>query len=517
MMKRAQRMNGLLRRLRRCGRDAEAARTGDGQLLAAFIERRDDEAFARLVQRHGAMVLGVCRRVLGSLHDAEDAFQATFLVLVRRAGTIGRRELIGNWLYGVAYRTALEARAKRLRRMAREKPINDVAGPVGDNPLVERELQRALDRELSRLPDKYRVPVVLCDLEGRGRREVARQLRLPEGTLSSRLATARKLLAARLSRHGPTVGAGLLTATLAQHAAARLPAALADATAKAAIAFSAGNGAASAIVSANVFALTQGVIKAMFLTKLKITAAWLLLIGVLSVGAAGFAHGITAGDSPGDNPRPAAIAANAQDQKPEEDRERLAAALKELRDAQNKLREAQATNDKLRKELEELDEQWRQVHAKLQAEKKLLREQLNDLKEKLQALQAAPPGQAPGEGGPPKKESKLRGLLAERVATLQQVAEAAVRDHRAGRDSFDRVHQAQIALHNAELELCQTDKQRVEVLERIVGQAHRWEDEVARRHKVGACPVVDVLQARAARLEAQIALERAMAKTPVQK
>src|SRR5262249_2233965 len=146
----------------------------DGQLLERFLARREESAFTALVQRHGPMVLGVCRRLLHNEHDAEDAFQATFLVLVRKAASIVPREMVGNWLYGVAYRTAQEAKAEAARRRAREQQVKDM--PPRQAAATERldELRALLDQELSRLPDKYRVPVVLCDLEGRTRKEAAR-------------------------------------------------------------------------------------------------------------------------------------------------------------------------------------------------------------------------------------------------------------------------------------------------------------------------------------------------------
>ena len=126
--------------------------------------------------RHGPLVLGVCRRVLRDAHGAEDAFQATFLVLVRRAASVVPREAVGNWLYGVAYRTALEARRAAARRRARERQVHDMPHPTARPQEIGRELRPLLDEELSRLPDKYRSAVVLCDLEGRTRKEAARQL-----------------------------------------------------------------------------------------------------------------------------------------------------------------------------------------------------------------------------------------------------------------------------------------------------------------------------------------------------
>jgi len=150
----------------------EAART-DGQLLESYLSSREEAAFAALVRRHGPMVWGVCRRVLGSHHDAEDAFQATFLVLVRKAAGVVPREMVANWLYGVAHQTALKARATTAKRRTREKQ-----GPAMPEPPVEQQnlwddLQPLLDQELSRLPDKYRAVIVQCDLEGKTRKEAA--------------------------------------------------------------------------------------------------------------------------------------------------------------------------------------------------------------------------------------------------------------------------------------------------------------------------------------------------------
>src|SRR5205085_417873 len=162
-----------------------------------------------LVDRHGPMVLSVCRRVLGNAHDAEDAFQAAFLVLVRRARKILRRESVGSWLHGVAYRTALKARTAALRRLVKEKQT--AAGQAVDDrsDIVWRELRPILDEEIDRLPEKYRLPLVLCYLEGKTNAEVARQLRWPKGTVATRLARAREQLRRRLTRRGAVLSAGL--------------------------------------------------------------------------------------------------------------------------------------------------------------------------------------------------------------------------------------------------------------------------------------------------------------------
>jgi RNA polymerase sigma factor (sigma-70 family) len=271
-------MKSLLGHLRRAALLRDGGGLTDGQLLESFLSGRENAAFEALVRRHGPMVLGVCRRVLGHVQDAEDAFQATFLVLVRKADSVRPRELVGNWLYGVAYRTALKARSARQR--AKERQVEDMDRP---ETLVEegwQDLLPLLDRELNRLPEKYRVPVVLCELEGRSRKEVARFLKLPEGTVSSRLAAARKMLARRLSRHRPALSAVALGALLADGAVAQLPTpTLVAATVKVVTPVAGG-------VSARVAVLAEGVMKVMVLTKLKIFTAVLLAAAIVG-GAAG--------------------------------------------------------------------------------------------------------------------------------------------------------------------------------------------------------------------------------------
>jgi RNA polymerase sigma factor (sigma-70 family) len=257
----------------------------DGQLLGAFIDHRDEAAFEALVRRHAAMVWGVCLRALGHSHDAEDAFQATFIVLVRRAGSIWPRDMVGNWLYGVAYRTALKAKGAASKRKAREKQVDEMPVKEVHDENVWSDLKPLLDRELSRLGDKYRVPVVLCDLEGKSQREAARQLGWPEGTLMTRLARARALLAKRLTKQGIVLSAGGLALALSQHAAsACAPAPLLTTTIKAATLIAAGKAAAVA-TSASVAALSEGVLQAMFLTKIK--SAMLIVFAVTLIATGG--------------------------------------------------------------------------------------------------------------------------------------------------------------------------------------------------------------------------------------
>src|SRR5581483_4718174 len=222
-------LQGVLQHLRLVLAARSAVGVPDAQLLERFLRQRDEAAFELLVWRHGKMVLGTCQRLLRDAHEAEDAFQACFLALARRAGSIGRRESVGGWLHKVAYRLALGAKARRARRGARERPLGDAA-PVAGPPdpaseAARREVRRVLDEELSRLPDRYRVPFVLCHLEGRSNADAARELGCPVGTVESRLARARKLLRTRLSRKGVALSAGL---------AVSVPAALAASTARAA-------------------------------------------------------------------------------------------------------------------------------------------------------------------------------------------------------------------------------------------------------------------------------------------
>ncbi len=278
-------LSGLVRRLTtELACDGEALT--DATLLGRYLDRHDQDAFALLVRRHGPMVLGVCRRLLGDHHDAEDAFQATFLVAVRKAASVRPRARFGNWLYGVAYRTALVARARIARRRSKERQVDAMPQPPQVVPENDGEqLRQLLDQELSRLPEKYRLPVVLCLLEGRSRRDVARQLGLPEGTLSSRLATARKTLARRLARHGPALAGGALTAALTASASAEPPPALARAAVRIA-----------AVASPQVVALAQGVLNAMLLTRLKVAGLFVLAAVVVTAGAGvtgwcGFAAG----------------------------------------------------------------------------------------------------------------------------------------------------------------------------------------------------------------------------------
>jgi RNA polymerase sigma factor (sigma-70 family) len=234
------------------------------------------------------MVMGVCRRVLHNDHDAEDAFQATFLVLVRKAVSIVPRERVANWLYGVAHQTAFRARVSNAKRRERQKQLMRVAQTSSVSPNPCDDLRILLDREVSRLPEKYRAPVVLCDLEGKTRKEAARHLGWPEGSVSSRLARARALLARRLTRRGLVLSAGTLVGLTSVHGAVAVPASLVASTVKAASAVATGHTGASALISDNVTTLAEGVLRSMFRAKSNGVLGVLLVLG-MAAGVPGFA------------------------------------------------------------------------------------------------------------------------------------------------------------------------------------------------------------------------------------
>jgi RNA polymerase sigma factor (sigma-70 family) len=280
-------INRVIDHLRRAVLLPDGVGLGDGELLSRFIERHDETALAALVGRHGPMVWGVCRRQL-SHHDAADAFQATFLVLVRKAASIRSREMVGNWLYGVAHQTALLARRTAARRRAREVQVTGMPDIEAVQPDQCPDLRPLLDDELSHLPESYRAVIVLCELEGRSRKEAACQLGVPEGTVAGRLARARVMLAKRLIQRGVTLSGGALAAILSQNiASAGVPASVVSKTIKVASLTAAGQ-ATTGVISAQVVALTEGVLKSMLLTKLKTAFVLAVVVGLLGWGSGVF-------------------------------------------------------------------------------------------------------------------------------------------------------------------------------------------------------------------------------------
>src|SRR5262245_53690720 len=234
---------------------------GDAELLERFVRRRDEAAFEVLVWRHGPLVLGLCRRVLRHAQDAEDAFQAAFLTLARKAHTVGKRTSVGSWLYKVAYRIALAARARGLQGRAASPALEDLPAACADEELLWRDLRPVLDEEVSRRAEKYRTPVLLWDLQGLTHEEAARQVGCPPGTLSVRLMRARQRLRARLTRRGLAPCAGLLATALTARAAAAADGPVVASTVKAALAFAAG--ASGPAVPPAAAALAQGALRTM--------------------------------------------------------------------------------------------------------------------------------------------------------------------------------------------------------------------------------------------------------------
>jgi RNA polymerase sigma factor (sigma-70 family) len=416
-----------LRHLRRALLPGEDAGLTDGQLLECFVVQHDEVALDALIRRHAAMVWGVCRRLLGRHHDAEDAFQATFLVLVRRAAVVSPRQMVGNWLYGVARQTALKTRATLARQGRLEAQMTEFPDP--ETPAhhgLDAESLRRLDQAVSGLPDKYRVLIVLCDLEGKTRQEVARQLGCPEGTVAGRLARARALLAKRLTRQGVALSAALVVAEMASAVA---PPALVTAAVQGAATFAGGSSPPPGAIAAPVLTLTEGVLQAMWMTKLnKVAVALLVVLGLIAVGG-----GVLAYQGSGASPAPS------------------------------------------------------QPEAK-----------------------QPPAGAQPAQKST--NDAKVRELLKERLATLKELVIFAEKAFQSGRGSPDDVAQARIQVARTELELCDTNKERVAVHERIVAFAKEWETAVKVRYDAGQTPVNEVLKARVFRLDAEIDLERARAK-----
>ena len=205
----------------------------DEQLLARFFQKKDDAAFEAIVKRHGPVVYGVCRRILSDANDADDAFQATFLVLVRKGASLRQPGRLSSWLFGVANRTARKIRLQAALRTRSEKKVSERPLPAAVGDMTYDELRTILDEEIAQLPEKYALPLVLCYLEGKTNAQVAEQLGWPEGSMSRRLSRGRELLRSRLTRRGLAIGAALIVAVFARSAPACVPAELASATVQA--------------------------------------------------------------------------------------------------------------------------------------------------------------------------------------------------------------------------------------------------------------------------------------------
>jgi RND family efflux transporter MFP subunit len=293
-------LTDVLRHLRLLVGWSSTAGQTDGKLLERFISLQEEAAFEELLARHGPMVLGVCQQLLSQPHDAEDAFQATFLVLVRRAASIRQRDQLAGWLYGVAHRVAARLQAQNLRRNQRERQGVDLMAAEPSFPTVSDDPQPVIQEKINRLPEKYRLPVLLCCLEGKTQEEAARDLGCSQSAVKGRLERARARLRQRLTRRGVVLSTGSATAIVPPTIGA-LPPALASGTLQAAILLAAGKSLAAGAASPQVLSLMEGVLRAMFLTKLKIGAAVLLFLGLVGSGLAVSVYRLPAAEQPGND------------------------------------------------------------------------------------------------------------------------------------------------------------------------------------------------------------------------
>jgi RNA polymerase sigma factor (sigma-70 family) len=312
-------VDAFIHRLAR-GMAAEGlAGQSDRQLVGRLLVSPEEAVFEALVRRHGPMVYRVCWRILQQAEDAEDAFQATFLLLAQRISTLRKQESLASWLHGIAHRVALNARKRAARRRRHEARANGPS-PAPPDEASWREVRAVLDTELAALPENQRLPLILCYLEGHTQDEAARQLGWSKSTLVRRLGAARTALGRRLARKGlafSAAGAAVLLTDAAARAAPTLNTVCS--TVEAAVGVLSGRAAIGAI-SANVLLLTEGVMKTMFLTKFKI-AGGLLMLAVVAAGAwfVGVAGPPAQAQPPKEKPKsePAKVAPAASARKPE--------------------------------------------------------------------------------------------------------------------------------------------------------------------------------------------------------
>jgi RNA polymerase sigma factor (sigma-70 family) len=448
-------LNEVLRHIRRIALTAEAAELDDGRLVERFLAHQDEAAFEALLHRHGPMVLNVCRRLLRDPHDTEDAFQATFLVLLRKAASLSRRELVANWLYGVAYRTALKARREAARRGARTKPLEDVSGKDSDEVSIWKDLRPVLDEELQRLPAKYRMPVILCYLEGKTFEEAARQLGWPAGTVSGRLARAKQLLRTRLTRRGVGLAGGLLGTALSQSASGGLPGQLMAATVRVGLALTTRHAATDVALPTSVVTLMEGVLHAMFMTKVKVVASLLLVVAIIGGGAGVVTYQKLAAQSSNQHEGSTSKAgAPAQQETDEEKAERLA----------------------------------EQASAVVTPDYKLKK-----------ILEAA------------NVDQKMKSLLGDRVDAAKREVKARWQEYCAGRGTLDILVGSSRRLLAAELDLSTNKADRVGAWETHWQRMRDASVINSARYASGRIAVQDFLQTEYYRLDAEIGLERAKA------
>jgi RNA polymerase sigma factor (sigma-70 family) len=284
-------LGAALREIQRLFGDGAVAGLTDAQLVERFATSRDQAAFEALVERHGPMVLSVCRNLLKDPAETEDAFQATFVILVRKAGAIRVDGSLAGWLYRVAYRVALQANADASRRSAVEREATDMAGQAAARRRAGDDTVSVLHEELARLPEKYRAPIILCHLEEMTHAEAAHQLRWTVGMVRGRVAKARELLRTRLTRRGVEPSSAFLAGALFDHPVTAVPVAWADAAIATAMTLTSPDKAAAAgVISFTTLSLSEKVLKTMVVANFKILAGFLAATGTaaalaLAIGA----------------------------------------------------------------------------------------------------------------------------------------------------------------------------------------------------------------------------------------
>jgi RNA polymerase sigma factor (sigma-70 family) len=276
-----QSLNGVLQHIRKVAAVPACRGLSERELLERFVDTHDEAAFTVLIERHGPMVLGVCRRALPNVHDAEDACQATFLVLARKADSVRKKTSLSSWLHGVACRVAADLKRSHARRKSRERGVDALAPKDPAAEVSWREIQAILDAELQRLPERHRAPLILCYLECLTRDEAAQRLGLSPGSLHGRLERGRDLLREQLTKRGLTLTAVMSAAVLGGSVAqAALAPTFVVSSTKAAMLLAAGQSLAESAVATHVVALTREVLKNMLLTKLKLGAGAVLCAGL---------------------------------------------------------------------------------------------------------------------------------------------------------------------------------------------------------------------------------------------
>jgi RNA polymerase sigma factor (sigma-70 family) len=454
-------LSEVVRQLRRLAGLRPAAALSDSHLLERFLTQKDETAFETLLARHGPMVLGVCRSLLSDVHEAEDAFAATFLVFVRKAASIGRRELLGNWLYGVAHRVALRARANAVRRRAQERGSIEMLAANSSDEIAARERARVVHEELNLLPARYRAPLILSYLEGKTQEEVAQELDCTPGAVRGRLERGRERLRARLASRGLGLSAAVLAANLESRTlTAAVPQVLFQSTLKTALIVAAGGSAAGAI-STSVAVLVEGVVHAMFMTKVKIAVALLSILGLFATGAGVVTYGGLHAQAP---PAQAPAAQKEEVVGPDVARERL------RDDLINKLNAGQAVT-------------------------------LPDMPaDRLNAMLAAL-----------RDGSKLTSLLKDQYEAAHTESEARWNEFLAGRGTLDIFQGACRRLLQAEFDLSDKKTDRLAAMDAQLLRTQLVEAVNKQRFDAGRINIQDYAVARFQRIRAEIMLERAKA------